>query len=355
MTFRVSKPDVRRLLVRGMLVPSAVVMAVVLLLAPLSLGLPPWALFGPFVLSLVLLGLPHGALDHLVLLRLRGHPLRSGPLLRVLVLYLALSAAYLGVWLVAPAAAFVFFIALTWFHWGQGDLHALLVLLRAEHLPARWQRALAVFVRGGLPMLVPLLAFPDVYADVAGLLVARVDADALGQIGWAFGAPFRAGAGIAYGVAVAVYLIAGFRQAGPDGRRAWWIDAGETLGLAAYFALVHPILAVGLYFCFWHATRHIARLMLHERRLPEALAAQRLGTAWRRFALYALPATAGALLILGGLYLLVPTPPQTVGDFVGLYLILIAALTLPHVVVVCWMDRDEAMWRPDSPDVRGGA
>ena len=56
-------PDVCRLLVRGVLVPSWAAMLAVLLLAPFSRGLPPWALFGPFVLSLALLGLPHGALD----------------------------------------------------------------------------------------------------------------------------------------------------------------------------------------------------------------------------------------------------------------------------------------------------
>ena len=341
-----TRPDVRRLLVRSVLAPSWAAIGAVLLLVPFSSGLPPWALFGPFVGSLVLLGLPHGALDHLTLLRLGGRPLRPKPLLGVLALYLVLALAYLAAWFALPAAAFAFFIALTWFHWGQGDLHALLVLLRAGHLRTRPQRALAVFVRGGLPMLVPLLAFPDVYAEVAGLLISRIDAEALSEIGWAFRADVRLGVGVAYGAAVVVHLVVGFRTSNQDGRPAWWTDVGETLGLAAFFGLVHPVLAVGLYFCLWHATRHIARLMLHEDRMPEALAARRLGLAWRRFALHALPATAGALLMLGGLYALVPAPPQSVGDFVGLYLILIAALTLPHVVVVGLMDRDEGVWRP---------
>jgi Brp/Blh family beta-carotene 15,15'-monooxygenase len=123
---------------------------------------------------------------------------------------------------------------------------------------------------------------------------------------------------------------------------------GETMLLFGFFALVHPVLAVGLYFCVWHAARHIARLLLTDATARAALRNQRDGAAWRRFALQALPLTAGALLLLGGLHRVVPDPPSTVPEFVGLYLVLIAVLTLPHVLVVLWMDRRAHVWQPTA-------
>jgi len=42
----------------------------------------------------------------------------------------------------------------------------------------------------------------------------------------------------------------------------------------------------------------------------------------------------------------VPVPPTDPAGLVGLYLVLIAALTLPHVVVVSDMDRVERVWSP---------
>jgi len=335
----------RRRLVRTVCWPSWVA---VLLLVPLGLvadSWPTWLLYAPFLVSLVVLGLPHGAVDHLVLLRLWEKPLRLGPLAAVIVAYLAIAALYLGGWYLAPGAAFVFFITLTWFHWGQGDLYNLLALFDAQHLDDRWQRVGTLIVRGGLPMLVPLVFFPDVYREVAHLVTARIDPGALDQLGWVFGTTFRMGAGGAFVGLIAVLGLRGYVHGDPGARRGWWIDMGETALLFGFFALVHPVLAVGLYFCVWHAARHIARLLIMDPKARAALRAGREGTAWRRFALQALPLTGGALVLLGGLHRIVPDPPTTVPEFVGLYLVLIATLTLPHVVVVLWMDQREGVWR----------
>ena len=56
------------------------------------------------------------------------------------------------------------------------------------------------------------------------------------------------------------------------------------------------------------------------------------------------PLTAASLALLGGLALVVPNPPTTVPEWVGLYLVFIAVVTLPHVVVVTIMDREQSIW-----------
>ena len=308
------------------------------------LGAEPAGLwiYVPFVLSVVAFGLPHGAVDHLALLRLAGAPLRPRPLVGVLATYLAIGLAYLAGWFVAPLAAFVWFIALTWFHWGQGDVHSLLTLTGGHHLPTRWQRVLALVVRGGCPMLVPLLAFPSVYLDVAAWVIGTIEADLAPATQIA--PTIIQGATVGFAVLCLVHLGAGWNAAPHGHRRGWIVDAFETVLLVVFFATVHPLLAIGLYFCLWHSLRHIVRLIgVPGGYVPGTPSAH----AWRAFARYAAPTTAVALLFLAGLYAFVPVTPTTIEGAIGLYLVLIAVLTLPHVWVVLKMDRAEHVWRPD--------
>jgi Brp/Blh family beta-carotene 15,15'-monooxygenase len=259
-------------------------------------------------------------------------------------LYALLGGTYLALWYLAPVASFVLFIAVTWVHWGQGDVYALVAVEGVDHLRTRGQRALAATVRGGLPMLVPLLLGVTQYREVATLLVGRfgVSAAALDPL-------FRVETRLALGVGFALFtlgtLALGLARA-PDGLAdaGWRRDAGETLLLWVFFLAVPPVLAVGVYFCLWHAVRHIARLVTLDESGERALRRGEATTALAGFARDAAPLTLVSLAFLAGFYWLVPVRPGTLPETVGLYLILVAVLTLPHVVVVSLMDHEEGVW-----------
>ncbi len=296
----------------------------------------------PLLVSIVVLGLPHGAVDHLVLPRASGEPITARSLAAVGVLYLVIGGAYAVVWLFAPAAAFVLFILMTLFHWGQGDVYALVELTGAEYLSGPGSRLLTLFVRGGLPMLVPLVAFPEQYAFVAGTLVGLFDPATATALDPVFQPAVRAAVGIGFGLAIVASLGLGLARSGLS--EPWLIDTGETLGLVAFFALVPPILAIGLYFCFWHSLRHILRTMLVDDRAASSLSQGALGAAGRRFARDAAPLTAAAIVLLVAIGLLLPQTPATLPDVAGYYLVGIAVLTLPHVVIVSLLDRKQKLW-----------
>ncbi|WP_336001107.1 Brp/Blh family beta-carotene 15,15'-dioxygenase [Halorientalis halophila] len=334
-------PAVRETLVRAVLRPSWI--AVVALTVPFALGLsvPPILQYVPLAASVLVLGLPHGAVDHLALPRVRGERPTLRSMNRVFVLYGVLGAAYAAVWFLAPAVAFVSFILLTWAHWGQGDLYSLLAFTDADYLDGRPMRALAVVVRGGLPMLVPLLAFPEWYRRVATALVSLFAPDSVAGLAAVFRPETRLLLGVAYAAVLIAYLALAVVRT--DDRPAWAVDAGEVLLLVAFFALVPPLLAVGVYFCLWHSARHVARLLTVEPGSASALARGRLRPGVVQFARDATPLTIGALALLAGFALLVPNPPADLLGWLGLYLVLIAALTLPHVVVVTVMDREQSV------------
>ncbi|MFB6296870.1 MAG: Brp/Blh family beta-carotene 15,15'-dioxygenase [Halobacteriales archaeon] len=303
----------------------------------------------PLLASVVLVGLPHGAVDHLAIPRTRDEAPTAGWFARIGLLYAVLGGAYAVLWFLAPVASAVGFILLTWVHWGQGDLWPLLAVAGVDHLGSRLQRALTAAVRGGLPMLVPLLSFPNRYRAVVEGIVARFGLSAA-PLDPVFRPETRLALLAGFALLSVVTLAVGALRA--DDRSGWAVDAGETALLWWFFWVVPPVFAIGAYFTVWHSLRHVARLVAVDPGGREALARDRPLAALSRFARDAAPLTALSLVGLAGLYLAVPNPPTDVPGVVALYLVFIAVLTLPHVVVVAVMDREQAVWTPGgrSPD-----
>jgi Brp/Blh family beta-carotene 15,15'-monooxygenase len=296
----------------------------------------------PLLVSAVFLGMPHGAVDHLALPRVQESWSTRDAVRTVVVLYALLGSAYTLWWFVHPVSAAVFFILLTWFHWGQGDLFPLMAFTDADHFAAPAQRALTVVVRGGIPMLVPLLAFPDVYRRVLEVLVVPFAGPGYEGVPWLFEPRTRLVLGAVFGGLTVATLAVGYR--GSRNRRAWATDAFEVALLWVFFVSVPPVFAIGLYFCVWHSARHVARLITIDDPAMVAVRRRNVTSALWRFARDATPTTIVSVALFAGLFLLVPDPPDSLLSHAGLYLVLIAVLTFPHVVIVSAMDRYQDIW-----------
>lgn len=298
-------------------------------------ALPARVRYLPLAASLVLFGLPHGAVDHLAPARAAGcRPTRRW-MAAVGALYLLLGGAYAALWWVAPVVAAALFVGVTWIHWGQGDLYAL-DALGVDHLDGAGVRAGTVVVRGGLPMLVPLLRYPERYRAVVDAWVGLFGREF--GVTWLFAPGSRVALGGGLAVLTVVTLLAGRRATG-DGR-SWRRDAVETLLLWTYFLVVPPLVAVGVYFCVWHSLRHVVRLVGIDGAARAALAERGPLAALARTGRDAVPLTAVSLAGLVGIAAV--AGPGSVRPLAALYLVSIAVLTLPHVVVVAWMDRAQA-------------
>ena len=332
----------RRTLYRYVVVPSWVTVGVLTLVFAAGIEVSGPVQYAPFAFSLIFFGLPHGAVDHLVPGRLSGAGISARPILAVVFLYGVLSSVYLAVWYALPASSFVFFILLTWFHWGQGDLYSTAALLQGRHLSSKTLKFLTVVTRGGLPMLVPLLAFPEVYAKVARGAVALFSANT--DVSWLSNPTFRVAAGLAY-VFLVLFTLAWGHAAAPRSGLGWWRDALEIGMLAGYFSVVPPVFALGMYFSLWHAPRHVARLMLLDKNSEAFLEKGEFRPALKNFVRDATPLTLVAALLLAGLYLAVPGSVEGAAGLLALYLVLISVLTLPHVAVVAVMDLKQGLWR----------
>ncbi|SFR30308.1 MULTISPECIES: Brp/Blh family beta-carotene 15,15'-dioxygenase [Halorubrum] len=311
-----------------------------------------------FALGTLAVGMAHGAVDHLVPLRAApGVSLRRS-IAVVSVVYAVLGGAVVAAFFVAPVAAFVGFIALTWLHWGQGDV-ATLAIAGVEHLPSSAERWLALVVRGGLPMGVPLLAHPEEYRLVAEWIVGLFLVDsgaATSAVAPLFVPEVRFAVGLGMAAATLASVALGYRRVrsgrGPDGSRrdpgGWRRDVGELAVLWAWFLLAAPVFAIGVYFALWHALRHVGRLVLVDPGAASAASAGDAVGALARFGRDAAPLTLGGFLVVGAVGASVPAGVAAPGDLLAVSLVAIAAMTLPHVVVVAWLDRRQEVWRPGA-------
>lgn len=315
---------------------ALVAMAVVALLAPSFVERIEWL---PLLLSLPLLGMAHGAVDHHVPGRLLGRALARRELGLLIALYAVASIVLMGLWWVAPLLALGLFLLVAVLHWGDGDLW-FCESVNGRSAP-RSAASLVAFVlaRGLLPIAVPLL------------VDARNALPALTSLLELFGreAPLTITSGqrlialAAVGVVVLAAAAFSVRDNAGRPRRVTLIDVGELLLLLVFFLLTPAVFAVGVYFLVWHSPRHILRLIASDPVQRALLDAGRDGAALVAFHREAFLFTVVPLIGVAGIA--VALAVTGAAQIAAVSLAVIAALTYPHAAIVAWMDHRQSVWR----------
>lgn len=277
-----------------------------------------WILAMPLLASLFLLGMPHGAIDHLFYFKGRGRKLRWKAVSIFCALYLLVAIVMTGFWLLFPVLSCLGLLLLTWFHWGDGD--RIYERLGGGNAGG-WFQAL----RGGIPMVLPLVLYPGQVSEVLDGALS-VTGDVLpDSIGGLLQHPATRWASL--GLMAALWGLEEIRESRI--RETGRIRA-ETAGLFVWFLLVPPLWSIGFYFMFWHARRHI--ICMARQTGPPLQTGNRVH--WSTFTLWAAPFTAVGVLMVTG-FALWTGPLETSASpmrWVGSYLLVLWALTWPHAV-----------------------
>jgi len=255
--------------------------------------------------GIVLVGFPHGAFDHLV-----ARPVlapRYGQFWWVPfgVAYLGLAGLVWLAWMLAPLPTLLLFLAGSILHFGLGDVENGL----APGIVPRWA---AVLTYGALPILLPVAFHPlqaaPLLAAIGGVAAQPMEA-ALSLCLWLvplWGAAF-------------VWLCV---KAEPQGACV----APATI-TAAGFVLLPPLLAFGLYFGLVHSPRHLLRVgAWHDPTDPRRAAQWVAGVV----------VPASLVCAIGIIGIALTTQDVSIGMLVPIFRI-IAALTLPHMIVTSWL------------------
>ena len=261
------------------------------------------------------IGIPHGALDHLVTLP------KSQPLKMALFVTIYVAIALASIWAILQwnVWGFIAVVLMSATHFGLGDcafISELNALEGTSHRLPVWAYAPAA---GLLPVVIPLVNSRSTEA------LTKVNES---LINWHHGYTSLIQIAVAIVVTLSVMTLLSRKR---------YRDLIDLLLLAALASIAPPLVAFAVYFGCWHAMRHTARLTSL---LPRSLSAYNQGKSWRAFinaVVPGLPALVGTLIFVA---LLAGFSHNNVSDsFLWLTLVTIWALTVPHMMVTAKLDR----------------
>ena len=260
------------------------------------------------------LGIPHGALDHLVTLP------KSKPAVMALFIAIYVLVAIVAVISILKfsVVGFIFVLLMSATHFGIGDAAYINEMDRRGGRKAKLPRTIYAVAAGATPVMIPLVnsASTDALAQVNPAL-----------IDWHQGFDQE----ILYGVSgfALIAIVTLFMMH----RKRESLDIALLLALAL---IAPPLIAFAVYFGCWHAMRHTARLTLTLDSSQRAFASGDSQSAFVRAVIPGLPALAGTFLIAGVLALM---GNEFNDDFFWMALVVVWALTVPHMAVTAKLDR----------------
>ena len=299
----------------------------------------------PFLISMVFLGLPHGAMDHLVPAKLSQATIKKS-IESVSLFYLLMGSLYAVLWFVTPVYSLIFFILMTWFHWGQGDIYVLKNFGFDFMTGSRIYSSVSLLLRGGIPMVVPLIAHPEKYNRFLSSILTEFSVKT-SSLEYLLSTELSLILSGFIGILGIVNFISGLNMVeNKSNLKMWLYDNFEITVLLVFFFYLPPLFAVGIYFCMWHSLRHIARLSLMEDdKMIKLIQAGGKLDYIKEISKNTFKLTLISLIILAiSLFLFVDS--VAIETLIAVYLVFISVLTLPHVFVVSWMDYKQMnMWK----------
>ena len=260
------------------------------------------------------IGIPHGALDHLVTLP-KAQPKKMA---LFIVVYVAVAVvAVIGI-LQFNTVGFIIVLFMSAIHFGIGDAAFISEIDKRSNTERKLNRWLYIPAAGFTPVFIPLVNSASTEA------LASVNPD---LINWHQGFDSEILLAVS-GFAVLAIVVMGLTK-----------RYREALDLTLLLLLAHlapPLIAFAVYFGCWHAMRHTARLTLSLPRSIEKLNQGSLRKAFSQAVIPGLPALIGTFVVAG---LLALSGRDFSDEFFWMALVVVWALTVPHMVVTAKLDR----------------
>jgi beta-carotene 15,15'-dioxygenase len=260
------------------------------------------------------IGIPHGALDHLVTLP-KAAPLKMAVF--ILIYVVVAVVAVIGI-LQFNTIGFIIVLFMSAIHFGIGDAAFISELDRRTQPRTKLNRWFYIPAAGFTPVFIPLVnsASTEALASVNPAL-----------INWHQGFDSQILAAVTgFSVLAILVMIMGKRNR-------------EALDLTLLLLLAHiapPLIAFAVYFGCWHAMRHTARLTLSLPRCIEDLTQGMPRKAFSHAVIPGLPALVGTFVVAGVMAL---SGQNFSDEFFWMALVVVWALTVPHMAVTAKLDR----------------
>ena len=260
------------------------------------------------------IGIPHGALDHLITLP-KNEPKKMAIFIAI---YVAVAIiAVIGI-LKFNIVGFILVLLMSAVHFGIGDTAFINEIDKRSASRAKLLRSAYIPAAGFTPVFIPLVnsASTDALAKVNPSL-----------INWHQGLDQEILTVVTSFAVISIVVLLITRRV----REA--IDLTLLLALAL---ITPPLIAFAVYFGCWHAMRHTARLTLSLPVTRQNLSEGKLKKAFLNAVIPGLPALVGTLVVAAGLAL---SGKDFTDDFFWMALVVVWALTVPHMAVTAKLDK----------------
>ena len=260
------------------------------------------------------IGIPHGALDHLVTLP-KAQPKKMA---LFIVVYVAVAiVAVIGI-LKFNTVGFILVLFMSAIHFGIGDAAFINEIDKRTDSASKLNRFFYIPAAGFTPVFIPLVnsASTEALASVNPAL-----------INWHKGFDSE----ILLAITAFTIFAIGVMAIGKRYR--------EVVDLTSLLLLAHlapPLIAFAVYFGCWHAMRHTARLTLSLPRSIENLTQGMLRKSFSNAVIPGLPALMGTFVVAA---LLALSGRDFTDEFFWMALVVVWALTVPHMAVTAKLDR----------------
>ena len=258
-------------------------------------------------------GIPHGAVDHLVTVP------KMASLRMVVFLTVYLAAVGLAIWFILSAnlLGFQLVVLMSAIHFGIGDA-AFISEIDSRKQRSSFPKIPYALAAGFTPVLIPLVN------QQSAVALAAVNPS---LIGWAGALESYLYFGMISIAVIAILWMLLVKRA----------DAAIDVSLLLAISLITPpLVAFAFYFGFWHALRHTGRLSLE---LPASLKAHASNLTSKAFwssVNAGVPALALVIAFTIGLALTIGLNLST--EFLWILLVVIWALTVPHMALTARLD-----------------
>lgn len=261
------------------------------------------------------IGIPHGALDHLVTL-----PRSSAKKMAFFIsIYVAVAVIAVIALLAWNVIGFILVVVMSAVHFGIGDAAFISEIDRRSVEPKKFAKYLYASAAGALPVVIPLVNEKSTSAleKVNPVLV-----------NWHQGLNYDLQIWVMILTAIALLRLVQKRRES---------DALDLILLYLLATTAPPLVAFAVYFGCWHAMRHTARLTLT---LPSSQAAFTNGSSKKAFFRAVLPGTPALVGTFVIAALIVLMRGDSLDDqFLWVTLVVVWALTVPHMAVTARLDR----------------
>jgi beta-carotene 15,15'-dioxygenase len=271
----------------------------------------------------LVIGIPHGAVDHLIAIP----ELLSLKMAVFLAKYLAVTGLAILFLLRFPLLGFQLIVLCSALHFGVGDTSFFMEINRRSR-SVRLPRVLYALAAGFTPVLIPLVN------QNTGSALEAVNPQ---LVNWAGSfAPHALIGCIVLNLSTVALLVV----------RGIYFPAFDLLALLALALVAPPLVAFAFYFGLWHAMRHTARLTLE---FGPSLRQHELGKPWMSFWLAVRAGLPAVIIVLGFSGWLATTHSSSVSNHLLWYLLVVTwALTVPHMALTARSDLKAMTREPTS-------